>query len=795
MSSPTTFVRGSEEPEAERADLQAEAHCPVCKKYFKDPVTIECGHNFCLTCIRELWKDLKDRFPCPVCHFNCPERSFQRNEQLGKMTQGATPLPERKSKKRKLEEECSCETRQKLPAISCQEDQQLPAPSCQEDQQLPATSCQEDQQLQPLATSCEEDQQLLATSCQEHQQLQPLATSCQEHQQLQPLATSCQEDQQLQLPATSCQEDQQLQLPATSCQEDQQLQLLAISCQEDQQLQLPATSCQEDQQLQLLAISWEEDQQLPATCHQEDQQLPATSCQEDQQLPATSRQEDQQHPATSRQEDQQHPATSCQEDQQLPATSCQEDQQLQLPATSRQEDQQLPATSCQEDQQLPATSCQEDQQLPATSCQEDQQLPATSCQEDQQLPATSCQEDQQLQLPATSCQEDQQLPATSCQEDQQLPATSCQEDQEVPRPPCSLSSSHTRHCVWPIEDAARCPREYIEWYVKLWREKVEPAEKILATQRRRSLELKKWAERRREELTLEYHQYRSFLHSERQNMLEQLQNEESAERAKLQENLAKFSDHIDSLKCLWRKVKSKYVRPELELLTGLKDCYERPDSLKCPGILSFELKEYGYRFPPQCAGLDRIIKRFHVNVLLDPKTAHYKLKVSEDKKTVQYGGGKQRLPYSTQRFRQYPVVLGSEGYSSGRQYWEVDVACKYDWMLGVCKEPFPRSRPRNSNNTLQQYSVQDGLWGVGLNSWENYFALGHEKISLLPNVAPSRVGIFLDSEMHEVSFYNLCDKSLLYSFSDCASGALWPYFYVGCHFIPLKICTVKEPEP
>uniref|UniRef100_A0A8C8UF07 RING-type domain-containing protein n=1 Tax=Peromyscus maniculatus bairdii TaxID=230844 RepID=A0A8C8UF07_PERMB len=111
-----------------QTDLQAEAHCPVCKKYFKDPVTIECGHNCCLACIREFWKDLKDCFPCPVCHFNCPERSFRSNGPLGKMTKVVTPLPVKKTKKRKLEEEYSCEIRQKLPATSCEEDHEVPCP-------------------------------------------------------------------------------------------------------------------------------------------------------------------------------------------------------------------------------------------------------------------------------------------------------------------------------------------------------------------------------------------------------------------------------------------------------------------------------------------------------------------------------------------------------------------------------------------------------------------------------------------------------------------------------------------
>ncbi|XP_010142918.1 PREDICTED: tripartite motif-containing protein 7-like, partial [Buceros rhinoceros silvestris] len=35
--------------------LQDEATCSVCLEFFKDPVSIECGHNFCRACIVKSW--------------------------------------------------------------------------------------------------------------------------------------------------------------------------------------------------------------------------------------------------------------------------------------------------------------------------------------------------------------------------------------------------------------------------------------------------------------------------------------------------------------------------------------------------------------------------------------------------------------------------------------------------------------------------------------------------------------------------------------------------------------------
>jgi hypothetical protein len=357
---------------------------------------------------------------------------------------------------------------------------------------------------------------------------------------------------------------------------------------------------------------------------------------------------------------------------------------------------------------------------------------------------------------------------------------------------CPLRSFPPNHFVWPVENAIVCHRKQIDCYIKLWREMVEPIQKAISTQRKGSLELRKRTECRRERVRSQYEQNRLFLQVERKKILGHLQSEEMDGLSKLNKNLAKLSDHASLLKSLLKDLKSQCEKSELALLASVKDWYERYKQSGWPEMALVTLKGYDYRLPLQYSDLDRIIKRFQVDVILDPETANYKLTVSKDKKTVKYGSW-ERVPYSSRKFCFDPAVLGSEGYSSDRQYWEVDVELKMEWVLGVCREPFPRSRYAERFSD-EQFSVQDGLWGVGLDNSQTYVALGGEKIHLLPKVSPTRIGIFLDSEMYEVSFYNLRDKSLLYRFSDLPRGTFWPYFYTGYDYEPLKICTVADLE-
>ncbi|XP_074251821.1 tripartite motif-containing protein 60-like [Saimiri boliviensis] len=375
-----------------------------------------------------------------------------------------------------------------------------------------------------------------------------------------------------------------------------------------------------------------------------------------------------------------------------------------------------------------------------------------------------------------------------CKKHNQVLTFFCREDLELLCPRCRFSTDHQLHCVRPIKKAASHHRKKLEEYNAAWKERVELTEKIITVQTRKSLELKKKVKHKEEEVRSEFEQLRLFLQKEQETVLGQLQAEETDILAQLNESLRKFSDHTSSLKYLLKEIESTYVKPGLELLANVKDIYHRYKNFKFPEPFSFRLKEYGYRLPPQYSGLYKIIKRFQVDVILDPETAHHKLIVSADKKTVRYGNTVQNLPSNPRRFYRLPAVVGSKGYSSGRQYWEVEVKDKPEWILGVCDDSLPRRRKRSP--TL----VQNGLWGIRRSGRDNYIVLGHEEINLLPKVAPSKIGIFLDYEMSEVSFYNVNDSSVLYTFNDDFTGPLWPYFYTGMDSKPLKISRITDCE-
>ncbi|XP_026517515.1 E3 ubiquitin-protein ligase TRIM39-like, partial [Terrapene carolina triunguis] len=175
------------------------------------------------------------------------------------------------------------------------------------------------------------------------------------------------------------------------------------------------------------------------------------------------------------------------------------------------------------------------------------------------------------------------------------------------------------------------------------------------------------------------------------------------------------------------------------------------------------------------------------DVTLDPDTANPKLVLSEDRKRLRLGDKRQDLPNNPDRFDRCPCVLGAEGFAGGRRYWEVEVGDKTCWALGVCRESVSRKG-------WVRLTPGNGYWVVWLRGG-GYKAGTSPRTPLPVSVRPSRVGIFLDYEAGEVSFYNVTDRSHLFTFTDTFSRTLRPYFYPGLNAggtnaAPLIICPV-----
>ncbi|XP_030055786.1 E3 ubiquitin-protein ligase TRIM39 isoform X2 [Microcaecilia unicolor] len=109
--------------------LRDEASCSICLDYFKDPVTTDCGHNFCRSCITQSWEGRDTNVSCPQCRKRSRQRNLRPNRQLANMTEMVKKLSQTSVRPK---EENLCEKHEEKLKLFCEEDQKIICLICRE---------------------------------------------------------------------------------------------------------------------------------------------------------------------------------------------------------------------------------------------------------------------------------------------------------------------------------------------------------------------------------------------------------------------------------------------------------------------------------------------------------------------------------------------------------------------------------------------------------------------------------------------------------------------------------------
>ncbi|XP_014690572.3 butyrophilin subfamily 1 member A1-like isoform X1 [Equus asinus] len=185
-----------------------------------------------------------------------------------------------------------------------------------------------------------------------------------------------------------------------------------------------------------------------------------------------------------------------------------------------------------------------------------------------------------------------------------------------------------------------------------------------------------------------------------------------------------------------------------------------------------------------------------VAVTLDPDTAHPNLILCKSGKHVSsienvpqncdaptyQGQGESETIFS---------VLGQNSFTTGRHYWEVEVKTGTEvgpgtrWALGVCSDTVKREG-------WFVESPEKNFWVMIYKDGEIRTLTSQPQILSLMQHS-HRIGVFLDWEAGDVSFYNMVDGSHIYSFTEVTfCGILHPYFSLQGPGTSITICLASD---
>ncbi|NXL10725.1 TRI39 ligase, partial [Mesembrinibis cayennensis] len=399
-----------------------------------------------------------------------------------------------------------------------------------------------------------------------------------------------------------------------------------------------------------------------------------------------------------------------------------------------------------------------------------------------------------------------------CQTHGQALARFCRDDQAPVCLLCEISHAHRAHALVPLDVAALEYKEKLQRCLEPLERKLEAVAGCRAREEKKPSELKAGERKvalRRERIAREFEELHQLLEEEERLLLRRLEEEEREILQRLQANLARLGEQRRVLAALVAELEEKCLQPGAEMLKVGRDrdrdrvdqhwgwdprgwgwfggrdprgwgrprewhwCEAAAAPVEEPASVPIELEKNFCSFPRQYFTLRKITRRLIGEVTLDPDTAHPNLVLSEDRKSVRFVEVRPRdLPDTPRRFTIYPCVLAAQGFTSGRHYWEVEVGDKTHWALGVCKDSVSR---KGELTPLPE----TGYWRVRLWNGDKYAATTTPFTPLTVRVKPKRVGVFVDYEAGKVAFYNVTDRSHIYTFTDTFTEKIWPLFYPG----------------
>uniref|UniRef100_UPI00398E38A7 zinc-binding protein A33-like n=1 Tax=Pristiophorus japonicus TaxID=55135 RepID=UPI00398E38A7 len=383
-----------------------------------------------------------------------------------------------------------------------------------------------------------------------------------------------------------------------------------------------------------------------------------------------------------------------------------------------------------------------------------------------------------------------------CEKHQEELKLFCETDKKLICDTCGDAREHREHRFMPIKEAVEIYKDQLKSSLDSLTEKKSAVLKMKLKQKQQISEVREQSSRLQTRITSEFTKMHQILTEKEQRLIRNLREQEGKILEPMEKNLRKIQENLNYIKEeLLKLQKEMEAKDGLTFLKVKEEAYWKARisvdiqvQSEADGALYFG-KFNGPVEYISWRDMMYVINPAPASLTLDPNTAHPRLILTQGRTRVRLGDKWQLLLDNPERFDPWLYVLESEGFTSGRHYWEVEVGNKSRWGLGVTRE----SAGRKGGFTP---SPETGYWIVGLTQ-NGYFALtSPSRTRVTPSEIPRKIGVYLDYEGGQVSFYNVEYMSQFHTFTHTFTERIFPIFSPGSNdsgknSAPLTICGVK----
>ncbi|XP_064414330.1 E3 ubiquitin-protein ligase TRIM39-like [Latimeria chalumnae] len=365
----------------------------------------------------------------------------------------------------------------------------------------------------------------------------------------------------------------------------------------------------------------------------------------------------------------------------------------------------------------------------------------------------------------------------------------CVEDQEAICVKCVILKKHKNHEFLSIKEASQPLKEELKNSLKPLQDTHQKIAELKERYRGNLNNIHDQADKTEKQIKEDFVKLHIFLHEEEKNLLADLKKEKEEKEQKMRAMEESIVQDLTSVSKVIKDIQQKMDEEDYIFLMTLQEMRERIKEYadykprEPEAVSAADIDGYKYTDHLQYRVGKKMLQFINpVTVTLDPNTAHPELTLSEDLTAVTRGfTWRKDLPGNPERFDLWPSVLGSEGFTSGRHSWVVDVERQSYWILGVTAE----SANRKGGINLKP---ERGYWTVQLFEGHYFADKGVTRLNVLKT--PKNVLVCVDYEAGKVSFSHADDRSHIYTFTHKFKHKIFPFFYLCTRGAPLRICNL-----